>query len=88
MKGTALAKMYEENLYTPPTLAEFCDICAECVGNISKSMTVHRLTGDCPSDLLLAPDWNKNKNEILEGIKKEMEKRGISQGSLLHSIEQ
>ena len=48
-------------------------------------MTIHRLTGDCPRDMLIAPEWNKSKNEILDGIKKEMEKRGISQGSLLHS---
>ena len=88
MKNTSLAEMYEKNLYTPPTLSEFCEICAECVGNISKSMTVHRLTGDCPRDLLLAPEWNKNKNEILDGVRKEMETRSISQGSLLHSIEQ
>jgi radical SAM protein (TIGR01212 family) len=87
MRGTALAKMYEKKLYTPPTLLEFCEICAECVGNISKSMTIHRLTGDCPRDMLVAPEWNKSKNEILDGIKKEMEKRGISQGSLLHRQE-
>ena len=88
MRGTALQEMYDKKLYTPPTLDEFADICAECVGNISKSMTIHRLTGDCPRDMLIAPEWNKNKNEILDGIKKEMEKRGISPGSLLHSIEQ
>ncbi|MBE6644588.1 MAG: TIGR01212 family radical SAM protein [Ruminococcaceae bacterium] len=83
MRGTRLAETYEKNLYTPPTLDEFCDTCAECVGSISPDTVIHRLTGDCPRDMLIAPDWNKSKNEIIDGIIAAMKKRGISQGSLL-----
>lgn len=84
MKGTRLADMYRENLYTPPTLKEFSATCAECVGNISRDMVIHRLTGDCPRDMLIAPDWNKNKTEIIDSVVAEMQARGISQGSLLY----
>ena len=83
MEGTRLADMHRKNLYTPPTLDEFCRTCANCIGHISRSMTVHRLTGDCPRDLLIAPDWNADKNTIIAKINEKMKFLGISQGSLL-----
>ena len=83
MRGTRLAEMYEEKLYTPPTLAEFCDAAARCVGLIRPDMVIHRLTGDCPRDMLVAPDWNADKNAILDKIRLRMEELSIRQGSLL-----
>lgn len=83
MEGTRLADMYRGNLYTPPSLDEFCVICAKCVGHISKSMVIHRLTGDCPRELLVAPEWNADKNNIIAKINETMKSLGISQGSLI-----
>ncbi len=83
MEGTKLADEYRENRYTPPTLSEFVSACAECVGYIPESVVIHRLTGDCPKDMLVAPDWNADKNKILDEIVKEMERRNICQGSLI-----
>lgn len=83
MEGTRLADMYRKNLYTPPSLDEFCHTCAVCVGHISKSMIIHRLTGDCPRDLLVAPDWNTDKNGIIAKINETMKSLKICQGNLL-----
>jgi radical SAM superfamily enzyme len=83
MKGTKLEEMYLQKSYTPPTLEEYSTCTALCLGYISEKMTVHRLTGDCPRDMLVAPLWNKDKNAILDAIKKEMTKKNIKQGSLL-----
>lgn len=83
MKGTRLAEMYRENLYTPPTLDEYADTAAECIGYIRSDMIVHRLTGDCPRDMLVAPDWNKNKNETIALIVERMKNKKITQGSLI-----
>ncbi len=82
MEGTLLADMYKEKRYTPPTLDEFCDAAAHALGYIDKSIVIHRLTGDCPKDLLLAPEWNKDKYKIIEEITRKMQELGISQGSL------
>ncbi len=83
MKDTVLADMYEKGVYTPPTLSEFSKACAECLGNIPESVVIHRLTGDCPKDLLVAPEWNKDKNAILKSITDYMAEHGIKQGSLI-----
>ena len=83
MEGTRLADMYREKLYTPPALSEYAEAAAECLGSISKNIIVHRITGDCPHDLLIAPDWNKDKNEIIARVRQAMQERGIVQGSLI-----
>ncbi len=83
MEGTALADMYRAGDYIPPSLEEYADTAAECLGYIPESIIIHRLTGDCPRDLLVAPDWNSDKNAILKSITDAMEKRKIKQGSLI-----
>ncbi len=83
MEGTRLADMYREKLYTPPTLSEYAEACAECLGCISPNIVIHRITGDCPRDLLIAPEWNKDKNAVIEAVREVMTKREITQGSLL-----
>jgi radical SAM superfamily enzyme len=40
--------------------------------NIPKSWVVHRLTGDCPKDLLVATEWNLRKNETIDKIVKKL----------------
>ena len=82
MEGTLLADMCREKRYTPPTLSEFAETAALCLGNISDKIIVHRLTGDCPRDMLVAPEWNRDKYKIIEEINKKMRELGIRQGSL------
>ena len=83
MVGTKLADMYRKKLYTPPTLAEYADTAAECLGNIPHDIVIHRITGDCPRDMLVAPEWNKDKNKIIDTVTAVMRKRNIAQGSLI-----
>ncbi|MBO7303878.1 MAG: TIGR01212 family radical SAM protein [Clostridia bacterium] len=83
MEGTALADMYREGLYTPPTLEEYASIAAECIGHIDANMIIHRITGDCPRDMLIAPEWNRDKNKIINELRTYMKQRCISQGSLV-----
>ena len=80
MAGTTLEKMYNEGNYTPPTMEEYIDAAIYILTHISPTVTVHRLTGDCPRDMLIAPQWNRNKNEIIQAIVYKMQLGGLSQG--------
>ena len=80
MKGTRLEEMYESGEYTPPTLAEYINCAVYILTHISPKVIIHRLTGDCPRDLLVAPDWNRSKNEIINTIVYKMQLEGLSQG--------
>ena len=82
MEGTALAEMYREGAYTPPTLEEYVSLAARSIARLRPDMIVHRITGDCPDGLLVAPDWNADKNRIIDMIRKKLESEGFFQGSL------
>jgi len=82
MKNTALEKTYRENKYTPPTLAEYADAASEVLARISPSVIIHRITGDCPRDMLVAPEWNKDKNAIIDAVNTAMKEKGYRQGLL------
>ena len=82
MEGTVLADMYREKRYTPPTLDEYAEMAADTIARLPSSFIIHRITGDCPRNMLVAPDWNKNKNEIIAKINSVLEKKGYSQGCL------
>lgn len=82
MKNTALETMYRQGEYTPPTMDEYIRRAAYIIARLSPDTVLHRLTGDCPSGLLVAPDWNTEKNAILRGITEALEAKGLRQGSL------
>lgn len=80
MEGTALEKAYRDGSYTPPTMEEYIDAAVYILTHISPDITVHRLTGDCPRKLLVAPQWNVQKHEIIQRIVYKMQLEGLSQG--------
>ena len=82
MEGTALAGMYRDGGYTPPTFEEYISLAARSIARLRPDVIVHRITGDCPDGLLVAPEWNKDKNKIIEGIRRKLVEDNLVQGSL------
>ena len=73
MRGTKLTQMYQSGEYTPPTLSEYVECAAYILTHISPDVTVHRLTGDCPRGMLIAPDWGADKHRVISLINKRLE---------------
>lgn len=84
MKNTSLEEMYLKGDYVPPTLDEYVEEAVYVLTHIPATMIVHRLTGDCPKDMLVAPDWNLNKNTVIQKIVKNMEDHNWVQGILYY----
>ena len=82
MEGPALEGMYRAGDYTPPTFDEYVSLATRSIVRLRPDMIVHRITGDCPDGLLVAPEWNKDKNKIIEGIRAGLERDNLTQGSL------
>lgn len=80
IKNTKLAKMLEKNEYTPLTLKEYINAVTYIIGHLRKDIIVHRISGDAPKDLLLAPSWNLHKKWIINGIEKKLKEQNIWQG--------
>ena len=86
MKGTLLEKDYLEKRYTPLTLAEYSDIASDAIAAISPSVILHRITGDAPRDMLVAPEWNRSKSEIIDAVNSALTQKGVRQGDLAPRI--
>ena len=72
MEGTRLAELYSEKAYTPPTFEEYTDTAARVLALIGDRLVVHRITGDCPGDLLVAPEWSREKSRVIDTIRKKL----------------
>ena len=68
MKGTRLEVLYHQKRYTPIGFDEYTDTVSEILKMIPPDIVIHRLTGDCPRGLLVAPEWSLDKNEVLKAI--------------------
>ena len=79
-EGTTLAKMYRDGSYTPIDMETYIERAAYVLTHINPGAVIHRLTGDCPRELLVAPSWNTEKNAVISGIVKKMESMGAAQG--------
>lgn len=55
LKNTPLEKEYSLNKFEVLSMEEYVDIIAECLRYIPKSIVIHRLTGDGPKSILVAP---------------------------------
>ena len=81
MKGTRLAKMLEEGEYTALDFDRYVTTAADCIAALDPEIILHRITGDCPKGLLVAPAWNTDKNRVIDAIRCELLRRGARQGS-------
>lgn len=84
LKGTDLGIMYEEGLFREIlSLEEYVDIVISSLELLPKDIVIHRITGDGPKKLLLAPDWSANKKLVLNRIHNQMKERDTYQGKKL-----
>ena len=83
LKNTDLADHYEEHPFDVFTLESYVDLILKCIENLSPEIVIHRLTGDGPRDLLIAPEWSVYKRKVLNRIAHEMKVKDGWQGDLL-----
>lgn len=79
-EGTALAQMYRRGEYTAIDMDTYIKRAVYVLTHVNPNAVIHRLTGDCPRELLVAPEWNKEKNSVISGIVKKMDELGVNQG--------
>lgn len=77
---TKLNKMYEDGLYSPISLDYYLDELCYIITHIRKDIVLHRISGDAPKDMLVAPSWNSHKKLVLNGIDKIFRERDLYQG--------
>lgn len=82
LKHTDLASYYGQTGFHILSEDEYVDLVIHCLEVLSPDITIHRLTGDGPSDLLIAPLWSLKKRSVLNHIHHELKVRDTWQGRL------
>ena len=72
LKGTQLAREYEAEPFPLPTLDSYCDLIVDCLKLLPPETVVHRITGDGPKKLLIAPLWSADKKHVLNTLNKKI----------------
>ncbi len=80
VENTKLAQMYFDSTYIPITFEDYLEKLAYVLTHISPDIIIHRISGDAPKNLLIAPEWNIHKKWILNGIEKVLKENNWYQG--------
>ena len=84
---TKLNDMYENNQYSPITLEYYLDELCYIITHLRKDIILHRISGDAPKDMLVAPSWNSHKKLVLNGIDKILREKDLYQG-MYYTVEE
>ncbi|MGB9731206.1 MULTISPECIES: TIGR01212 family radical SAM protein [Calditerrivibrio] len=83
VKGTKLAELYLKNQlegFKLLTEDEYIELLADGISYLKKDTIIARLVGDAPKELLIAPDWPKNKSDFTNKFYTYLKKHNIFQG--------
>lgn len=80
LKGTDQALLYEQAPFPVMSMEEYLDLVIDCVSLLPPEIVIHRITGDGPKNLLIAPLWSANKRLVLNTLTRRFQERGITQG--------
>ena len=80
LQGTDLTSDYEKGLFRTYERDEYISLVISCLEHLRPDMVIHRITGDGPKDLLIAPLWASRKREVLNLLHHQMKENHNYQG--------
>lgn len=87
LKGTDLADDYLAGKFQVYTMEEYLNLVIDCLEHLNPEIVIHRLTGDGPKDLLIAPLWSSAKRTVLNTLHRECKLRHSFQGKKYKPME-
>ncbi len=82
MRKTPMVRQWQDGLLRFLERDEYVGLVVDTLEMLPPEMTVHRLTGDAPRDLLIGPMWSLRKWDVLNAIDAELARRNGWQGKL------
>lgn len=80
LRDTDLADDYARGDFDVLTQEHYIDLLIRCLEQLSPETVIHRLTGDGPRNLLIAPQWSLRKRSVLNALQHELKIRNTWQG--------
>lgn len=79
LEGTDMGEEYkampedeQEKAFACLSMEAYLNLVVECLKIIPPSVVIHRLTGDGPKRILIAPKWSGNKKAVLNALAKKI----------------
>lgn len=83
LKNTDLGTLYKKQPFPVYELDDYVSLVIRCIEELREDIVIHRLTGDGPKDLLIAPHWTLHKRKVLNEISRRMKETDSYQGKRL-----
>jgi radical SAM protein (TIGR01212 family) len=80
LEKTDLCRDYKAGIFEVMTQDEYIDLVIDCLKIIPPDVVIHRLTGDGPKDILVAPLWSGYKKQVLNELHHRLKLEGVLQG--------
>lgn len=82
LRGTDLAADYAAGKFDVLDMDAYIALLIGCIERLSPDIVIHRVTGDGPKSLLIAPEWSLHKRNVLNTLHREMKRLNARQGRL------
>ena len=83
LKNTDLAADYAAGKFEVLEQDAYLTLVIDCLRRLRPDLVIHRVTGDGPGDLLIAPTWSQAKRAVLNELHHRMKEEHAYQGQLL-----
>lgn len=80
LKGTDLADDYNNHLFETMTMDNYIRLIGKIIELLPPDMVIHRLTGDGPKKILIAPLWSADKKRVHNSLMQYFTNNNIIQG--------
>ena len=82
IKDTVMASMYDKSPINTFGYGEYLDFVVDFVERLRPNVVLQRMFALSPDDILIAPRWDKSKQQIIRDIDERFEARDARQGRL------
>lgn len=81
LENTDLAALFRKGNISLMSREEYLGLLCDCVNRLPQNIVIHRLTGDGPKKILVAPQWSGNKRQMINDIRRVFKEKDVCQGS-------
>lgn len=72
LKGTKLGEEYLKKPFKLLSLDEYAELVCKCLDILPETTVIHRITGDPPKKILIAPGWCADKKTVINTLNKKL----------------
>lgn len=85
-KNSQLARKHKKGDVPLLSKRQYIQAAVHFLEHLSPEVVIQRLVSEAHSDLLIAPEWLKNKSEVIKEIEEELEEKNTWQGKKYQSL--